>query len=197
MNHYLPCGLAANPRRAGPTRTVVVIVLGRTDDGDFLSSEEDMELLESLAGDNGIAIQNAQLYHRLEQKISEFERLKEFHENIVESIHIGIFAVDLEDRIESWNAEMEVMYAKPRAEALRQPLSDVFPAEFIARFNSVRDEHGTHAQLYSSRLELPTGEARIANIAICAAVANAGLSSRWAASFWSTTLPTACSWKRS
>ncbi len=162
MNYYLPCRVA-NREGAG-TRTVAVIGLGRTDDGDFLSSE-DMELLESLAGYIGIAIQNAQLYHRLEQKISEFERLKEFHENIVESIHIGIFAVDLEDRIESWNAEMEVMYAKPRADALRQPLSAVFPAEFIARFNSVRDEHGTHT-LYKFRLELPTGDVRIANIAI-------------------------------
>jgi PAS domain S-box-containing protein len=124
-----------------------------------------MELLESLAGYIGIAIQNAQLYSRLEQKISEFERLKEFHENIVESIHIGIFAVDLEDRIESWNTEMEVMYAKPRSEALRQPLSEVFPADFVARFNSVREEHGTHT-LYKFRLQLPTGDVRIANIAI-------------------------------
>ncbi|CAN5649498.1 hypothetical protein BH10ACI4_BH10ACI4_03080 [soil metagenome] len=162
MNYYLPCRVAN--REGGGTRTVAVIGLGRTDDGDFLSSE-DMELLESLAGYIGIAIQNAQLYRRLEQKISEFERLKEFHENIVESIHIGIFAVDLEDRIESWNTEMEVMYAKPRAEALRQPISAVFPAEFVSRFNSVRDEHGTHT-LYKFRLELPTGDVRIANIAI-------------------------------
>ena len=88
-----------------------MIGLGRTDDGDFLSSE-DMELLESLAGYIGIAIQNAQLYRRLEQKITEFESLKEFHENIVESINIGVFAVDLDDRIESWNTQMESMYEK-------------------------------------------------------------------------------------
>ena len=80
-------------REGGGTRTVAVLGLGRTDAGDFLSSE-DMEVLGSLAGYIGIAIQNAQLYRRLEQKIGEFERLKEFHENIVESIHIGVFAVD-------------------------------------------------------------------------------------------------------
>jgi len=124
-----------------------------------------MELLESLAGYIGIAIQNAQLYRRLEQKISDFERLKEFNENIVESINIGIFAVDLDDRIESWNAQMEAMYAKPRIDALRQPLSSVFPPEFVSRFNSVRDEQGTHT-LYKFRLALPTGEVRTANIAI-------------------------------
>ena len=132
LNYYLPCRVAN--REGGGTRTVAVLGLGRTDDGDFLSSE-DMEVLGSLAGYIGIAIQNAQLYRRLEQKIMEFERLKEFHENIVESIHIGIFAVDLDDRIESWNAQMEVMYAKPRAEALRQSLSAIFPPDFMSAFD--------------------------------------------------------------
>jgi PAS domain S-box-containing protein len=162
LNYYLPCRVAN--REGGGTRTVAILGLGRTDAGDFLSSE-DMEVLGSLAGYIGIAIQNAQLYRRLEQKITEFERLKEFHENIVESIHIGIFAVDLEDRIESWNAQMEVMFAKPRAEALRQPLSAIFPADFVARFDGVRGEQGTHT-LYKFRLALPTGETRVANLAI-------------------------------
>ncbi len=154
LNYYLPCRVAN--REGGGTRTVAVIGLGRTDDGDFLSSE-DMELLESLAGYIGIAIQNAQLYRRLEQKITEFESLKEFHENIVESINIGVFAVDLDDRIESWNTQMEVMYDKPRGEVLHQPISAVLPPEFVGRFNSVREEHGTHT-LYKFRLTLPNGE---------------------------------------
>jgi PAS domain S-box len=162
LNYYLPCRVAN--REGSGTRTVAVIGLGRTNDGDFLSSEE-MEVLESLAGYIGIAIQNAQLYRRLEQKITDFERLKEFNENIVESINIGIFAVDLDDRVESWNAQMEVMFAKPRAEALRQSLSTLFPADFISRFNAVRDEQGTHT-LYKFRLALPSGETRVANIAI-------------------------------
>ena len=162
LNYYLPCRVANRGGRG--TRTVAVIGLGRTNDGDFLSSE-DMELLESLAGYIGIAIQNAQLYRSLEQKISEFERLKEFNENIVESINIGIFAVDLEDRVESWNAQMEVMFSRPRSEALRQQLSELFPAEFVNRFNEVRGEQGTHT-LYKFRLPLPSGDTRIANIAI-------------------------------
>ena len=166
LNYYLPCRVAR--RQGGAANTIAVIGLGRTDNGDFLSSE-DMELLESLAGYIGIAIQNAQLYTSLEQKISDFERLKEFNENIVESINIGVFAVDLEDRIESWNAQMEVMYATPRASVLRKPLADVFPADFLAEFHRVRNEHGTHT-LYKFRLDVPGGssgsEARTANIAI-------------------------------
>ena len=118
LNYYLPCRTQ--------DRAIAVIGLGRTTDGDFLSSE-DVELLESLASYIGIALQNARLYASLEEKISEYERLKEFNENIVESINVGILAVDLEDRIESWNSQMEAMYALSRSEALLQPLSNVCP----------------------------------------------------------------------
>ncbi len=156
LNYYLPCRLQE--------KTIAVIGLGRTIGGDFLSSE-DVELLESLASYIGIAIQNARLYARLEEKISEYERLKEFNENIVESINVGILAVDLADRIESWNAQMEAMYALSREEAIGQPISQIFPREFIAEFNRVREEPGVH-NLYKFRLTTRTGEARTANIAI-------------------------------
>jgi two-component system NtrC family sensor kinase len=166
LNYYLPCRVAN--RVGGGARTVAIIGLGRTGEGDFLSSE-DMEVLESLAGYIGIAIQNAQLYRSLESKINEFERLKDFNQNIVESINIGIFAVDLDDKIESWNSQMEVLFARPRAEAVRRPLSDIFPADFLERFDDIRRDnanaHGTHT-LYKFRLALPTGETRTANIAI-------------------------------
>jgi two-component system, NtrC family, sensor kinase len=156
LNYYLPCKVQA--------RAIAVIGLGRTDDGDFLSSE-DMELLESLASYIGIALQNARLYASLEQKISEYERLKEFNENIVESINVGILAVDLEDRIDSWNSQMEVMYALPRAEALKQPLSAIFPAALMEEYQRVKGEAGIH-NLYKFRLQTRAGETRVANIAI-------------------------------
>jgi len=162
LNYYLPC--RASRHEGGGLRTIAVIGLGRTDDGDFLSSE-DVELLESLAGYIGIAIQNAQLYRRLQQQITDFERLKDFNENIVESINIGVFAVDLHDRIESWNAQMEVMYALPRAEALRRQLSEVFAADFLDRFDRLRAEQGT-STIYKFRFTTPAGEARTANITI-------------------------------
>jgi two-component system NtrC family sensor kinase len=162
LNYYVPCRAA---RHEGTGRsTIAVLGLGRTGDGDFLSSE-DMELLESLAGYIAIAIQNAQLYRRLEQKILDFERLRDFNENIVESINIGVFAVDLEDRVESWNAQMEVMYATPRADALRKPLREVFAPEFLHEFDRLRGEHGV-CTLYKFRLPTPTGEARTANITV-------------------------------
>jgi PAS domain S-box-containing protein len=166
LNYYLPCRVAPVQLENGEaaSRTIAVIGLGRTLGGDFLSSE-DVELLESLASYIGIALQNASLYARLEEKIVEFERLKEFNENIVESINVGIFAIDLNDRIESWNAQMEAMYAFSRAEALGQELRSVFPLEFIEALEGFGSDPGVH-HLYKFRLTTRAGELRTANIAI-------------------------------
>src|ERR1700733_10889694 len=86
LNYYIPCH--------AQQKTIAVLGLGKTAQGDFLSSE-DMELLETLGGYLGIAIQNSQLYASLQQKAAEYERLKDFNENIVESINVGVMALDM------------------------------------------------------------------------------------------------------
>ena len=166
LNYYLPCRVASVQLEDGQSavRTIAVIGLGRTLGGDFLSSE-DVELLESLASYIGIALQNASLYARLEKKIGEFERLKEFNENIVESINVGILAIDLNDRVESWNAQMEAMYALSRAEVLGQEIRTLFPSEFVEALEGFRNEQGVH-HLYKFPLTTRAGEQRTANIAI-------------------------------
>ena len=156
LNYYIPCTIQ--------DRLIAVMGLGKTMEGDFLSSE-DVELLEALAGYVGIAVQNGRLYASLEQKVTEYERLKDFNENIVESISVGVLAVDLADRIEFWNSQMEVMYALPRAQALGQPLSAVFPAAFVEEFYRVRPTAGIH-NLYKFRLATSAGDTRITNLAI-------------------------------
>jgi PAS domain S-box-containing protein len=156
LNYYIPC-------HAG-RKTIAFLGLGKTMRGDFLSSE-DVELLEALAGYIGIAIQNGRLYASLEQKVSEYERLKDFNENIVESINVGVMAVDLQGRIESWNSQMEVMYAQPRWQVVGRSLTEVFPAAFVEEFHRVRQHPGIH-NLYKFRLATPTGESRVVNVAM-------------------------------
>ena len=156
LNYYIPCTVM--------NRMIAVMGLGKTTDGDFLSTE-DVQLLEALAGYIGIAVQNARLYRSLQSKVAQYERLKEFSENIVESISVGVLAVDLDDRIESWNSQMEVMYAKPRAEVLGRSLREVFPAAFFDEYSRVRTSSGIH-NLYKFRLATTAGETRVTNIAI-------------------------------
>ena len=190
LNYYLPCRVAPVQLENGDaaSRTIAVIGLGRTLGGDFLSSE-DVELLESLASYIGIALQNASLYARLEEKIAEFERLKEFNENIVESINVGIFAIDLDDRIESWNAQMEAMYALSRAEAIGQAL----------RFRLSCGVHRGHRRVpqragRASPLQVPADDARrrVAHRRTSPSRrCSRATSFPWAASSWSTTSPSA------
>ncbi len=135
LNYYLPCQVRG--------RTIAYMGVSRTTFGDYLSSV-DVELLVPLAGYVGIAIENATLYRSLQRKVDEYERLKEFSENIVESINVGILAADLEDRVESWNTQIEQLSGVPRDRALNRPLRELFPADLADQFDKVRGQTGIH-----------------------------------------------------
>ncbi len=75
LNYFIPCRIREH--------TVAVLGLGKTVDGDFLSSD-DVELVETIAGYVAVALDNAQLYSSLEQKALESASLKHFRENICE-----------------------------------------------------------------------------------------------------------------
>jgi hypothetical protein len=146
LTYYFPCTVHG--------RAVAYLGVSRTTGGDFLPSE-DMELLTTLAGYVGIAIENALLYRSLEQKVSEYERLKEFSENIVESINVGIVAADLDDRVESWNSRMEQLTGISRERAHGHRLGDLFAPRLAAALEQVRGETGVQ-HLYKFALRPQT-----------------------------------------
>ncbi len=135
LTYYVPCTVRG--------KTIAYIGVSRTDKGDFLPSD-DLEMLVTLAGSVGIAIENTRLYQSLQRKVEENERLKEFKENIIESINVGILAADLNDRIESWNTQMERLTGIPREQALGRTLESLFPEELAESFERVRRESGIH-----------------------------------------------------
>lgn len=147
LTYYFPCTVRG--------RTIAYLALSRTDKGDFLSTD-DVELLTTLSGSVSIAIENARLYRSLQRKVEEYERLKEFSENIVESINVGILAADLEDRVESWNTQIERLTGTPRQAAVGRRLADLFPAQLCEMFEQARAASGVR-NIYKFVLQAAAG----------------------------------------
>jgi two-component system, NtrC family, sensor kinase len=153
LNYFIACRFR--------DRVVAVLGLGKTVDGDYLTSE-DIELLHTIADYFAIAIENARLYNSLEQKASQIERLKEFHENIIDSLSIGVLTVDLNDRMESWNPQMERLVGIPREQALGRFVGDVLPPDILAEIASrAHDQQVT--SIYKFRLIGNGGEEFVVN----------------------------------
>jgi PAS domain S-box-containing protein len=164
LNYFIPCRFR--------DRIVAVLGLGKTVDGDYLSSD-DLELLSTIAGYVAIAIENARLYQSLEQKAVQIERLKDFSENIVESLNIGVLTVDLEDRVESWNPQIEDLLSIPRTEALHHRLDEVLPTDLVGEIRA----HATSdrvAGIYKYRLTTRSGRHVVVNASIAPLVGKSG-----------------------
>jgi len=164
LNYFIACRFR--------DRTVAILGLGKTVDGDYLSTD-DLELLSTIAGYVAIAIENARLYQSLEQKAMQIERLKDFSENIVESLNIGVLTVDLEDCIESWNPQLEDLLAIPRREALRRHLQDVLPQDLVTEI-ALRATSDHVSGIYKFHLNTPAGRRLVINASIAPLVGKNG-----------------------
>jgi signal transduction histidine kinase len=124
LNYFIPCRLK--------DRIIAYIGLGRTQNGDYLTSE-DLELLETVSDYVGIALENALLYRSIEQKASEYQSLKDFSENIIESINVGVLVEDVDGRIVGWNRALEILSGRSRHDAIGRRTENFIPKQFLQR----------------------------------------------------------------
>ena len=119
LSYYYPCRTQ--------NRLVAVLALGTTAEGELLS-EEDAALVETLAGYLAAAIENVGLLESLSAKAKQYEDLQQFSENILESINVGLLAVDLEDKVQAINTPLELMMPLPfRPSRGREPNKNLPP----------------------------------------------------------------------
>src|ERR1041385_5870194 len=148
---------------------VAVIGLGRSADGALLSSE-DVEILRTVSGYIAVAIENALLYQEQQHRAAELELLKEFNESIVESINVGLLAVDLNGNITRLNSAMEDIFAISRDEATGKNLEDLFVDEFADTLRQVLGPDGWRLnqtrQIYKLHTFTRAGRAVVLNIAL-------------------------------
>ena len=164
LTYFVPCRIH--------DRTVAILGLGKTIDGDFLTSE-DLELVLTIAGCLAVALDNAQLYSSLEQKAHQIERLKDLSENIVESMNVGVLAVDFEGRIEFWNTQLEHSIGVRRADAVGRAIEEILPADLAAEI-AARSEEERVTNLYKFPLRNRDGRTLVVNVSIAPLAGKSG-----------------------
>jgi len=121
LHYFVPCVVRG--------RMVAVIGLGRSVDGALLSSE-DVEILRTVSGYVAVAIENSLLYKDQQERASELKLLKEFNESIIESINVGLLAVDLDGRVTRLNSALEHILDLRRDAAIGRRVEELFSEDF-------------------------------------------------------------------
>src|SRR6185295_5232886 len=118
-------------------RAIAVLALGRKETDEPFNSE-DLALLTAVAGQVATAIENGRLYRQLHLKAEELGRMREFNENILESLDDGLVVFDADERIVRWNRALEGFYGISRTGAIGRQLTDLFDRPFV---DAVRAAH--------------------------------------------------------
>jgi len=161
LHYYLPFKISE--------RTLGYLGLGKSRGGDFLSSE-DVDLLRTISVYLSIAIENARLYESLEREASQYQALRDFSDNIIESINVGVLACNLDGRVEAWNSAMEKLYGLARREAVGKSLEGIFPPELLAELPQHSEPWRT-LSLYKFQLRSADGRQLIVNLSTVPLVA--------------------------
>jgi two-component system NtrC family sensor kinase len=161
LHYYVPCVVRG--------RMVAVIGLGRSSGGALLSTE-DLQILRTVSGYVAVAIENSLLYQEQAERATELEMLKEFNESIVESINVGLLAVDTSGRVTGCNSSLEEMMGMARDEALGRSVEELFAEDFAETLEQALGTPGWELSelrhIYKLHTATRNGRPLILNIAI-------------------------------
>lgn len=137
--------------------------MGKKVDNTFLNSD-DWELLKTISSPVALALENATLYSQANIRALELERLKDYSENIIESLTVGVAVLDQKGKIIGWNRVLEETFSKTSNDVLGKSLLDVLGEKnFTALFPS--DTQQDFRLLSEITLGMPGGGDKIFDIA--------------------------------
>jgi two-component system NtrC family sensor kinase len=90
-------------------------------------NQTDCDALLTMAGQAAIAIENARLYSDLRSMSRANEELHQVNDRILQSVSLGIYTVDQQLRITSWNKRMGRMSGISAQNALGRSVLELFP----------------------------------------------------------------------
>jgi two-component system, NtrC family, sensor kinase len=150
IHYFVPC--------VSKEGTIAVMALGRKATTEPLSSE-DMALLSAVAAQAATALENGRLYRQLRTKADELERMRQFSENILESLNDGLAVLDRNGRVVRWNRQMEELYGVRHESAVGLALDELFDASLARMIKGPADGSAEGAAHYripmSTRHEPP------------------------------------------
>ncbi len=120
FNNFLPLKLE--------NRIIGFLALGDKIDGSFLSGE-DRELLRTISPSVTLALENAYLYNQEIIRSQELQRLKDYSDNIIESLTVGVAVIDESGLVTGWNRVLEQQFGLSRSQALNRHLTEVIGLE--------------------------------------------------------------------
>src|SRR5436189_5537568 len=130
IHYFVPC--------VSKEGTIAVMALGRKASTEPLSSE-DMALLAAVAAQAATALENGRLYRQLRTKADEVDRMRQFSENILESLNDGLAVLDRNGRVVRWNRQMEELHGTRHEDAVGQPLRELFDAGIVRMIQGPAD----------------------------------------------------------
>lgn len=161
LHYFVPCVVRS--------KMIAVIGLGRGSDGSLLSSE-DLEILRTVSGYIAVAIENSRLYQEQQEHTEELALLKEFNESIVESVNVGLLAVDEDGKIIRCNTPFEEMIGIPREQAVGKMVEDIFDESFALNLANILGKSRWHLTEIRNAYKLHTydkaGRSLILNVAV-------------------------------
>jgi len=139
IHYFVPC--------VSKEGTIAVMALGRKASAEPLSSE-DMALLSAVAAQAATALENGRLYRELRTKADELERMRQFSENILESLNDGLAVLDRDGRVVRWNRQLEELYGMRHEDAVGRRVQDLFDAQMVQMIRKAGDGAPEGAAFY-------------------------------------------------
>ncbi len=161
LHYFVPC--------VARGKMVAVLGLGRAPDGSLLSSE-DLEILQTVSGFVAVAVENSLLYQEQEKRAEELELLKEFNESIVESVNVGLIAVDEGGRITRCNSTFEAMLDISRQQTIGKLVEEIFDEGFALNLENILGKSRWHLTEIRNAYKMLTtnrqGKTLVLNVAV-------------------------------
>jgi PAS domain S-box-containing protein len=139
IHYFVPC--------VSKEGTIAVMALGRKASSEPLSSE-DMALLAAVAAQAATALENGRLYRQLRMKAEELDRMREFSENILESLNDGLAVLNRDDRVVRWNRRLEELYGVRHEDTVDRRIDEIFDDSFFDTLRAARRESPEGAAVY-------------------------------------------------